>query len=106
MDRNVRAPSPKPPEPITAATLCLCAFTAGAIDHKLPQTPLAEHNLILSAPVNTWDEALPLGNGLMGGLLWGEDSTVRLSLDRGDLWDERTHGENQWWKKYNYKAGQ
>jgi len=91
---------------IIAATLCLCAFTAGAIDHKLPQAPLAEHNLILSAPVNTWDEALPLGNGLMGGLLWGEDSTVRLSLDRGDLWDERTHGEKEWWKKHNYKAGQ
>jgi alpha-L-fucosidase 2 len=25
----------------------------------------------------------------MGLLLWGETSTVRLSLDRGDLWDER-----------------
>jgi len=91
---------------ILAASVWLSTFTAGGIDHKLPQSPLAEDNLVLSAPVDRWDEALPLGNGLMGGLLWGNDSVVRLSLDRGDLWDERTHGEKEWWKKYNYKAGQ
>lgn len=46
-------------------------------------------NLRLAAPITTWDEALPLGNGLLGGLLWGEGEVLRLSLDRGDLWDER-----------------
>ncbi|MBK8857686.1 MAG: glycoside hydrolase N-terminal domain-containing protein [Opitutaceae bacterium] len=46
-------------------------------------------NLKLTAPIKTWDEAVPLGNGLLGGLLWGEGGTLRLSLDRGDLWDER-----------------
>jgi alpha-L-fucosidase 2 len=40
---------------------------------------------------------------LMGGLLWGENNTIRLSLDRGDLWDERTSGEKEWWKKYTYQ---
>lgn len=45
--------------------------------------------LTLTAPIATWDEALPLGNGLLGGLLWGGDGTLRLSLDRDDLWDER-----------------
>ncbi len=45
--------------------------------------------LTLAAPITTWDEAIPLGNGLLGGLLWGEGGTLRLSLDRGDLWDER-----------------
>jgi len=45
--------------------------------------------LNLTAPITMWDEALPLGNGLLGGLLWGEGRTLRLSLDRGDLWDER-----------------
>ena len=42
----------------------------------------------LAAPVNHWDEAVPLGNGTVGVLLWGETNLVRLSLDRGDLWDE------------------
>ena len=45
----------------------------------------------LEAPINRWDEAIPLGNGLVGGLLWGGDGDVRLSLDRGDLWDLREH---------------
>ncbi|MBB2147991.1 glycosyl hydrolase family 95 catalytic domain-containing protein [Pedobacter gandavensis] len=67
--------------------------------------PDPAYNLVLKAPVKTWDEALPLGNGLMGGLLWGEQNTIRLSLDRGDLWDERTHGEKEWWKKYTYQKG-
>ena len=50
---------------------------------------LGAHSLTLPAPVKRWDCALPLGNGLTGGLLWGEGNEVRLSLDRGDLWDER-----------------
>jgi len=45
--------------------------------------------LRLDAPIARWDEAIPLGNGLLGGLLWGEGRTLKLSLDRGDLWDER-----------------
>ncbi len=53
----------------------------------LPMTTLM--NLKLAAPIKTWDEAVPLGNGLLGGLLWGEGGRLRLSLDRGDLWDER-----------------
>ena len=51
--------------------------------------PDAKLGVKLVAPVTTWDEAIPLGNGLMGGLLWGGGNTLRLSLDRGDLWDER-----------------
>lgn len=58
--------------------------------------PGPELDLQLQAPIRTWDEALPLGGGLLGGLLWGEDSTLRLSLDRGDLWDERPAAGMQW----------
>ncbi|SHE54766.1 glycosyl hydrolase family 95 catalytic domain-containing protein [Pedobacter caeni] len=76
-----------------------------AVNAQKPKLPDAAYNLVLKAPVSTWDEALPLGNGLMGGLLWGEKNTIRLSLDRGDLWDERTNGEKEWWKKYTYQKG-
>jgi len=38
--------------------------------------PAPELNLTLTAPIGTCDEALPLGNGLMGGLLWGGGSTL------------------------------
>ena len=33
---------------------------------KLPEASL---NLKLKAPIDTWDEAVPLGNGMLGGLL-------------------------------------
>lgn len=69
------------------------------------ELPASCYNLVLKAPVTTWDEALPLGNGLTGGLLWGKENVIRLSLDRGDLWDERTTGETEWWKKYTYAYG-
>lgn len=51
--------------------------------------PGPELNLRLVAPIRTWDEAIPLGNGAMGVLVWGETNLLKLSLDRGDLWDER-----------------
>ncbi|MCW5547759.1 MAG: glycoside hydrolase N-terminal domain-containing protein [Opitutaceae bacterium] len=54
-----------------------------------PATPVAALKLQLSAPIQVWDEAVPLGNGLQGALLWGGEGTLRFSLDRGDLWDER-----------------
>ena len=46
-------------------------------------------SLRLEGPVELWDEAVPLGNGHMGGLLYGDGSVIKLALDCGSLWDER-----------------
>lgn len=73
--------------------------------NKLAALPESGYNLVLKAPISSWDEAIPLGNGIMGGLLWGEDNTIRLSLDRGDLWDERTNGLKDWWKVQTWAKG-
>lgn len=54
-----------------------------------PRQPLPEHGLKFDSPATRWDEALPLGNGMMGALLWGDGRPLRLSLDRADLWDLR-----------------
>lgn len=37
--------------------------------------------------ITVWDEAVPLGNGLLGCLIWGRSNALRLSLDRCDIWD-------------------
>src|SRR5664279_5942850 len=66
---------------IAALMLCCPLVAAPAQD--------ARSGLMLTAPISRWDEAIPIGNGLLGGLLWGEHSQLVLSLDRGDLWDER-----------------
>ena len=71
----------------------------------VPALPGPNLNPHLQAPINSWDEAIPLGNGLMGGLLWGGKNVLRLSLDRGDLWDERPGAEPEWWKSRNWRKG-
>jgi alpha-L-fucosidase 2 len=87
---------------IAAGCLSLGSLAAAVLPSAVPPPAL---NLKLTAPIATWDEAVPLGNGLMGGLVWGQDSTLRLSLDRGDLWDERTHGEPNWWTNRTFAKG-
>jgi alpha-L-fucosidase 2 len=52
-----------------------------------------QHKLVIPAPINRWDEAIPLGNGLIGALLWGDSSNIQISLDRGDCWDLRSPPE-------------
>ena len=48
-----------------------------------------KHNLSFSELSQTWDEAIPLGNGMLGNLLWQKNGKLRFSLDRADLWDLR-----------------
>ena len=86
---------------VAATTL----FAIGGAAALAGEWPPSDQNLKLSAPSRNWDEAIPLGNGLTGGLLWGDKATLRLSLDRGDLWDERTNGPKEWWKTQTWKKG-
>ncbi len=47
-----------------------------------------EHcNLSFEKTISRWDEALPLGNGDIGCLIWGKAGALRLSIDKCDLWD-------------------
>ncbi len=48
-----------------------------------------EHNLVFDSLPKIWDEAIPLGNGMLGALIWQKENKLRFSLDRADLWDER-----------------
>ena len=49
----------------------------------------SKHDLIFNDLAATWDEAIPLGNGILGALVWQKDQRLRFSLDRSDLWDLR-----------------
>ncbi len=51
--------------------------------------PRSEHGLHFTNAVEVWDEALPLGNGMLGALVWGDGQPLKISLDRTDLWDLR-----------------
>jgi len=49
----------------------------------------SKHDLHFTTLAKSWDEAIPLGNGLIGALIWQKGGTLRFSLDRADLWDLR-----------------
>ncbi len=48
-----------------------------------------EPGLSITSLPASWDEAIPLGNGMLGALVWQKEGKLRLSLDRADLWDLR-----------------
>ena len=51
--------------------------------------PKPQHNLVFDSLAKRWDEAIPLGNGWLGALIWQKNDKLRISLDRVDLWDDR-----------------
>ena len=58
-----------------------------------------------------WDEGMPMGNGLLGALVWNKNGNIRFALDQAELWDERAmkdlHGPHfsYQWVEENWKAG-
>lgn len=46
-----------------------------------------KHQLYFEKSIQRWDEAIPLGNGRLGALIWGDPEELRFSLDRTDIWD-------------------
>lgn len=49
-----------------------------------------KYNIQYKKSIENWDEALPLGNGKLGCLIYG-DGPLRFALDKIDLWDRRPH---------------
>ncbi|MBS1921194.1 MAG: glycoside hydrolase N-terminal domain-containing protein [Bacteroidetes bacterium] len=50
---------------------------------------ISRYDLHFDSLAKRWDEAMPLGNGWLGALIWQKDDKLRMSLDRVDLWDDR-----------------
>ena len=59
-----------------------------------------KHNLVFSQIPARWNEAIPLGNGMLGVLVWQKDGKLRLAIDRADLWDLRPTAEIE---KFTYQ---
>lgn len=71
---------------IAGCSMTLVLFSCTSHSGKLPDK---SHNLSFEKLPQRWDEAIPLGNGITGALLWQKDGKLRLGLDRTDLWDLR-----------------
>ena len=64
------------------------SVTGGCKTDKLKVSP-SSNDLIFTDLATTWDEGMPLGNAIIGSLVWQKDSVLRMSLDHVGLWDLR-----------------
>lgn len=48
---------------------------------------MSTRELHFSETIKSWDEAIPLGNGDIGCLIWNSSDKLRFSLDKGGIWD-------------------
>ena len=70
-------------------TLLFCfGISGGCSKNELDVTP-SNSDLCFNTWASSWDEGIPLGNAVVGTLIWQRDSMLRFSLDRTDLWDLR-----------------
>lgn len=69
--------------------LLFCFATSHiSLAQNMSLTP-SPHDLHFDHLPTSWDEGIPLGNGILGALIWQKDGKLRISLDRADLWDLR-----------------
>jgi alpha-L-fucosidase 2 len=77
---------------VALSILLLLAVGSVSAQAPFPEIDVLEQFeplLDFDTPAMVWDEALPLGNGTLGALVWGDGKPLRISLDRTDLWDLR-----------------
>lgn len=95
----------------------LFLFLISCSSEEKDKLPPAEVNLNFTDLSKTWDEGIPLGNGMLGALIWEKEGKLRFSLDRADLWDlrpmenlDRPEWQFSWvkqqWEKNTYEKVQ
>jgi alpha-L-fucosidase 2 len=86
-------------------------------EYKTGLLPEKLSDLKFTRLANSWDEAIPIGDGMLGALIWQKDNKLRFSLDRADLWDlrpmenlDKPEWKYSWvkeqWEKNNYSLVQ
>ncbi len=101
---------------VLSAVLASILFLSACSDREPVGSP-SPHDLRFGSLASSWDEGIPLGNGMLGALVWQKEGKLRISLDRADLWDLRPTaniGSPEWnfnwvveqWEKDNYEAVQ
>lgn len=63
---------------------------------------LPQHDFIYERLPERWEEGIPLGNGNMGVMLWGNDRGLFGTLDKNDLWETRNKSFDD--SQYNYQT--
>ena len=92
--------------------LSLTASTIAASQASLPnliaerQPALdANHTLWFSQPAAQWADALPVGNGRIGGMVYGYRTTERIALNEDTLWSGFPRGGTRPFEGHNGNDG-
>jgi alpha-L-fucosidase 2 len=76
-----------PPPPFVAAWHAVSvADPSSPLPSSDPHDPAARLRLRYERPAREWTEALPLGNGRLGAMVFGGAEVERLQLNEGTLW--------------------
>lgn len=50
---------------------------------------LSRHDMLWTAAPTAWNTGIPLGNGRIGALIWGDGDPLKITLDKYDCWELR-----------------
>jgi len=75
------------PAPAAPAALALAATAPAAVPEPAPQPPaVGTEELAYLQPAKSWVEALPVGNGRLGAMVYGGVEEDRLQLNEETIW--------------------
>ena len=58
------------------------------------KTDITDHTMWYDSPAHIWLEALPLGNGHMGAMVYGGTETEEIQLNDETFWSGGPHSNN------------
>jgi alpha-L-fucosidase 2 len=76
-------------EALLTFSILILVISNSSGTNNSPQLRFSKNDLQFDRLAPHWDEAIPLGNGMLGALIWQNGKKLRFSLDRADLWDLR-----------------
>lgn len=62
---------------------------------------IQQHDLHWETAPEQWDHGIPLANGHIGAMIWGDGSPLRITLDKYDCWELREQEEDP--EVFNYE---
>ncbi|MHB9130987.1 MAG: glycosyl hydrolase family 95 catalytic domain-containing protein [Armatimonadota bacterium] len=60
-----------------------------AINNPQLNTQDSPHTIRYQRPPRAWQDGFPLGNGVLGAMVWGDGAPLAFTLDHAELWDLR-----------------
>lgn len=54
---------------------------------------VSKHRVLSRQSSREWEDGFPIGNGILGAMVWGDGNPLSFTLDRCDIWDTRNNAD-------------